>query len=59
VYYNDDGSIAGHARPCLGSEYSAQVIEVLQCMIDDIKRSPDVVRPSQMVGTIHNDEPAF
>ena len=56
VYYNDDNSIAGHASPCLGSEYPEQIIEVLQRMIDDIKANSDVVLPSQAVGTREVDE---
>lgn len=28
VYYNDDGSLMGHANPCLGSETAAGVKQI-------------------------------
>jgi hypothetical protein len=45
VYYRDDGTIAGYSKPCLGSEYPGQIIALLERMLDDIKRNPDVVGP--------------
>lgn len=58
VYYNDDGSIAGYANPCIGDEYPSRMVEVLQCMLDDIKTNPDVVLPSKVVGS-KTEEAAF
>lgn len=56
VYYNEDGSISGYSKPCLGSEYPGRVVELLQRMIDDIKRNPDIVKPSMIVGPDVEDD---
>lgn len=43
-YYDEAGQIEGHSSACLGSESPEGLIEVLQRMIDDIKRNPAIVR---------------
>lgn len=50
TFYNDDGSIAGFTDPCLGSEYPGQIESLLQRMLDDIKRNPDVLQFDDPVG---------
>jgi len=50
AYYNEDGSIGGFGHICLGSEYPHQIPEVLQRILDDITRNPDVVLLDSAVG---------
>lgn len=49
-YYNEDGTIAGFADACFGTEYPAQMPELLQRMLTDITKNPDVVKLSDAVG---------
>lgn len=44
VYYENDGSVAGHCQACLGHEDPEQIISLLQQMIDDIRRNPSIVK---------------
>ena len=59
VFYNDDGSIAGFADAYPGDEHPERVIEVLQRMIDDIKRNPTIVTEKDCVGFATPDDLPF
>jgi hypothetical protein len=50
TFYNADGSIMGFGDACLGTEYPGQMVALLQRMIDDITRNPDVLKLSDAVG---------
>lgn len=50
VYYEDDGSVVAHTRPCLGDEDPEQIVEILQRMIRDIQGKA-IVTPPEMVAT--------
>jgi hypothetical protein len=55
TFYNDDGSIAGFADPCLGSEYPDQIASILRRMLDDITKHPDVLDVEDAVGFKHEE----
>jgi len=50
TFYNADGSIMGFGDACLGTEYPGQMVALLQRMIDDITRNPDVLKLSDAIG---------
>lgn len=51
VYFEDDGSVVAHTRPCLGDEDPEQIVSILQRMIADIRRNSAVITPPEMVAT--------
>lgn len=59
TFYNKDGSIAGFTEVCLGSEYPGQIEGILQRMIDDIKRNPDVLQLDDAVGFKSDEHAPF
>jgi hypothetical protein len=58
TFYNPDGSIMGFSDACLGTEYPGQMVALLQRMIDDITRNPDVLTLDAAVGP-KTEEAAF
>lgn len=59
TFYNADGSIMGFGDVCLGTEYPGQMVPLLQRMIDDITRNPDVLTFDMAVGFKDSEEAAF
>jgi|DEB19_MinimDraft_3_1074340.scaffolds.fasta_scaffold07002_3 hypothetical protein len=57
VFYNDDGSIAGYSDVSVGDEHKDRIVEILQRMIDDIKRNPNVVSRGDVKGFNHEHVP--
>jgi hypothetical protein len=37
VYYNDDGTLMGHAEPCVGSETQVGTVELVDWWVSAIK----------------------
>ena len=51
VYFEEDGTMLGHTRPCLGDEDPDQIINILQRMISDIRRNGAIIKPPELVAT--------
>jgi hypothetical protein len=49
----------GFGDVCLGTEYPGQMVPLLQRMIDDITRNPDVLTLDMAVGFKDSEEVAF
>ena len=50
VFYNDDGTCAGHANATLGDEYKDRLDTVLHRIADSLTRHPEVLNQSDFVG---------
>jgi hypothetical protein len=50
VYYEDDGSMAGHSRPCLGDEDPEQIVGILLRMTLDIQ-GKEIIKPPALLAT--------